>query len=47
MLLNQPPSQPSPKGEGVKPFPLGGNQKGGKELIITKKRRLKKFNLQI
>jgi very-short-patch-repair endonuclease len=29
-LIQLPPSQPSPKGEGVHHFPLGGNKKGGK-----------------
>ena len=28
--LFKPPSQPSPKGEGVSHFPLGGDRKGGK-----------------
>ena len=34
----QPSSLPSPRGQGTKPFPLGGNKKGGKSHL-----RLKKF----
>jgi len=29
-VTHLPPSRPSPTGEGVNHFPLGGNKKGGK-----------------